>query len=217
MPHLELMASDESEVGDIVLAIGTPFGVGQTVTRGIISALARTQIGGTDFRSYIQTDASINPENSGGALVTLDGRLAGINIAIYSNSGGSIGIGFAIPADLVRTVIDGAASGHLARPWLGAAGQLVISAMAEGLGLDRLAVADELGLGFAARGVIVVRTLANSRAGRLQVQLSDIVLFVNDKRIVLVDDLVDAVRLPRDSWHLSIRRGERTLKVAIGG
>jgi serine protease Do len=103
LPTLEFKDSDEAEVGDLVLAIGNPFGVGQTVTSGIISALARTQAGISDFNFFIQTDAAVNPGNSGGALVTLDGRLIGINTAIYSRSGGSIGIGFAVPSEMVRT------------------------------------------------------------------------------------------------------------------
>ena len=138
LPHLELMDSDELEVGDIVLAIGNPFGVGQTVTSGIVSALARTQVGVTDYSFFIQTDAAINPGNSGGALVTLDGRLAGINTAIFSRSGGSIGIGFAIPANMARVVIAGAAAGgRFVRAWLGAAGQEVTAEMAQALDLER--------------------------------------------------------------------------------
>ncbi len=96
-PVLDFANSDELQVGDVVLAIGDPFGVGQTVTHGIVSALARTQVGISDYRFFIQTDAAINPGNSGGALVDLNGRLVGINSAIYSRSGGSQGIGFAIP------------------------------------------------------------------------------------------------------------------------
>ena len=109
-------------VGDVVLAIGNPFGVGQTVTHGIVSALARTQVGITDYQFFIQTDAAINPGNSGGALVDMTGRLAGINTAIFSRSGGSQGIGFAIPANMVRVVVASAKSGGKAvkRPWLGA-------------------------------------------------------------------------------------------------
>src|SRR3546814_10136741 len=103
--------SDDVQGVDLVLALGNPFGVGQTVTSGIGSALARTQVGITDFSFFTQTDAAINPGNSGGALVTLDGRLIGINTAIYSRSGGSVGIGFAIPANMVRTVVDSARSG----------------------------------------------------------------------------------------------------------
>ena len=136
--HLNLMDSDEVQVGDLVLAIGNPFGVGQTVTSGIVSALARTQVGVADYRFFIQTDAAINPGNSGGAMVTMDGRLAGINTAIFSKSGGSIGIGFAIPANMVRSVVDSALSGgKLVRPWLGASGQAVTRDIAAANGLDR--------------------------------------------------------------------------------
>src|ERR1700754_2644443 len=104
-PTLQIGDSDALEVGDLVLAIGNPFGVGQTVTSGIISALARTRVGITDYGFFIQTDAAINPGNSGGALVTMDGKLAGINTAIVSRTGGSVGIGFAIPAHPVRRVV----------------------------------------------------------------------------------------------------------------
>src|ERR1700738_995968 len=119
-PTLDFANSDELLGGDVVLAIGNPFGVGQTVTHGIISALARTQVGITDYQLFIQTDAAINPGNSGGALVDMTGRLAGINTAIYSRSGGSQGIGFAIPANMVRVVVASAKGGGKAvkRPWL---------------------------------------------------------------------------------------------------
>ncbi len=120
----------------MVLAIGNPFGVGQTVTHGIVSALARTQLGITDYQFFIQTDAAINPGNSGGPLVDMAGRLIGINTAIYSRSGGSQGIGFAIPANMVRVVVASAKSGGSAvkRPWLGARLQAVTPEIAEGLG-----------------------------------------------------------------------------------
>jgi Do/DeqQ family serine protease len=138
LSRLELIDSDDLEVGDLVLAIGNPFGVGQTVTSGIVSALARTQVGVADFASFIQTDAAINPGNSGGALVTMEGKLAGVNTAIFSRSGGSNGIGFAIPANMVRSVIDGALSGKgIVRPWLGASGQAVTRDIAQAQGLDR--------------------------------------------------------------------------------
>ena len=104
-PTLEFANSDDLQVGDVVLAIGDPFGVGQTVTHGIVSALARTEVGISDYQFFIQTDAAINPGNSGGALVDINGRLAGINSEIYSRSGGSEGIGFAIPANMVRVVV----------------------------------------------------------------------------------------------------------------
>lgn len=120
LPYLEVKPQEDLEVGDVVLAIGNPFGVGQTVTHGIISALARGQDGISDFHSFIQTDAAINPGNSGGPLVTTDGRLVGINTAIYSKSGGSVGIGFAIPTSLAIPVINSIKhGGEVIRPWLG--------------------------------------------------------------------------------------------------
>jgi hypothetical protein len=127
------------QVGDVVLALGNPFGVGQTVTHGIISALARTQVGITDYQFFIQTDAAINPGNSGGALVDLAGRLVGLNTAIFSRSGGSQGIGFAIPVNMVKVVIASAKSGGttVLRPWLGAKLQTVTPDIAESLGLKR--------------------------------------------------------------------------------
>ena len=137
-PVLELGDSDAIEVGDLVLAIGNPFGVGQTVTQGIVSALARTQIGINDYGFFIQTDAAINPGNSGGALVDLDGRLVGINSAIYSRTGGSVGIGFAIPVNMVKIIVAAAKHGGVVRrPWLGASLQNVTKDIADSLGLDR--------------------------------------------------------------------------------
>ncbi|WP_454685036.1 DegQ family serine endoprotease [Ancylobacter moscoviensis] len=138
-PAAQLGSSDDLQVGDIVLAIGNPFGVGQTVTQGIVSALARTQVGITDYQFFIQTDAAINPGNSGGALVDGAGRVIGINTAIFSRSGGSQGIGFAIPADMVRVVLESALGGgkSVRRPWLGASLQAVTADIAEGLDLPR--------------------------------------------------------------------------------
>src|ERR1044071_4585887 len=129
---LDFANSDELLVGDVVLAIGNPFGVGQTVTHGIISALARTQVGITDYQFFIQTDAAINPGNSGGALVAMTGKLAGINTAIFSQSGGSIGIGFATPSGIVARVVDSAEKGakRVTRPWFGASVQSVTAEIA---------------------------------------------------------------------------------------
>ncbi|MGE0718685.1 MAG: DegQ family serine endoprotease [Alphaproteobacteria bacterium] len=167
LPHLELRDSDDIEVGDMVLAIGNPFGVGQTVTSGIVSGLARTNVGITDYGFFIQTDAAINPGNSGGALVTMDGRLAGVNTAIFSRSGGSIGIGFAIPSNMVRAVLDGASTGaRVVRPWLGAAGQAVTAEIAQSLGLPR------------PRGVLVGTVTPGSPAARGGLRTGDIVLQV---------------------------------------
>ncbi|MGO9390938.1 Do family serine endopeptidase [Rhodoblastus sp.] len=138
-PVLEMGDSDAIEVGDLALAIGDPFGVGQTVTQGIISALARTEIGISDYGFFIQTDAAINPGNSGGALIDMQARLIGINSAIFSQSGGSVGIGFAIPVNMVKNVVAAAKSGgkEVRRPWLGANLQNVSRDIAESLGLDR--------------------------------------------------------------------------------
>jgi Do/DeqQ family serine protease len=138
-PALELGDSEALEVGDFVLAIGNPFGVGQTVTQGIVSALARTQVGISDYQFFVQTDAAINPGNSGGALVDMQGRVIGINTAIYSKSGGSHGIGFAIPANMVRSVLESAKGGGgvVRRPWLGASLQVITSELAETLSLPR--------------------------------------------------------------------------------
>jgi Do/DeqQ family serine protease len=139
LPSIEFGDSEALEVGDLVLAIGNPFGVGQTVTQGIVSALARTQVGVTDYQFFIQTDAAINPGNSGGALVDNNGRLIGINTAIFSRSGGSHGIGFAIPASMARTVVESARGGDrtVRRPWLGARLQGVDRDLAESIGLER--------------------------------------------------------------------------------
>ena len=138
-PYLEFEDSDRAEVGDLVLAIGNPFGVGQTVTSGIVSALARTEVASSDAQVFIQTDAAINPGNSGGALVDMAGRLLGINTAIFSRSGGSVGIGFAIPSNLVKVYVDSAIAGRkVERPWLGARLEPVTRELAEQYKLARV-------------------------------------------------------------------------------
>lgn len=138
-PTMELGDSDALEVGDLTLAIGNPFGVGQTVTQGIVSALARTHVGISDYGFFIQTDAAINPGNSGGPLVDMNARLVGINSAIFSKSGGSVGIGFAIPVNMVKSVLAAAKGGGklVRRPWLGATLQTMSQEIADGLGLER--------------------------------------------------------------------------------
>jgi Do/DeqQ family serine protease len=138
-PTMDLGDSDALEVGDLTLAIGNPFGVGQTVTQGIVSALSRTHVGISDYGFFIQTDAAINPGNSGGPLVDMNARLVGINSAIFSKSGGSVGIGFAIPVNMVKNVLSAAKGGGklVRRPWLGATLQTMSQEIAEGLGLER--------------------------------------------------------------------------------
>ena len=168
-PALEFADSDTLQVGDVVLAIGNPFGVGQTVTHGIVSALARTQVGISDYQFFIQTDAAINPGNSGGALVDLGGRLVGINTAIFSRSGGSQGIGFAIPANMVKVVVASARDGgsRVKRPWLGARLQTVTSEIAESLGLKRPV------------GALVTRVTPASPASRAGLKTSDLIVAVD--------------------------------------
>ena len=177
LPVLELGDSDELEVGDLVLAIGDPFGVGQTVTSGIVSGLARTGIG-SDLSSFIQTDAAINPGNSGGALVDLDGKLVGINTAIFSQSGGSIGIGFAIPVTLVRTVLAAATSGApIHHPWFGATGQEVTAEIANALHLPHPG------------GVLVKDVTAEGPAAHAGVRVGDVIMSLGGHDIEDPDDL----------------------------
>ncbi|MDT3687014.1 MAG: DegQ family serine endoprotease [Pseudorhodoplanes sp.] len=172
-PALEFGNSDDLQVGDLVLAVGNPFGVGQTVTHGIVSALARTQVGITDYQFFIQTDAAINPGNSGGALVDLSGRLVGINTAIFSRSGGSQGIGFAIPANMVKVVATSArtGSGAVKRPWLGARLQMVTPEIAESLGLKR------------PTGALVAGLIANSPAARGGLRTGDLIVSIDGQAV----------------------------------
>src|SRR5260221_13868847 len=172
-PTLDFANSDGLMVGDVVLAIGNPFGVGQTVTHGIISALARTQVGITDYQFFVQTDAAINPGNSGGALVDMTGKLAGINTAIYSRSGGSQGIGFAIPANMVRVVVASAKSGGKAvkRPTLGAELQAVTPEVPETLGLKL------------PNGALVANVAPNSPAARAGAKPSDLIFAIDGQAV----------------------------------
>ncbi|MFZ2069400.1 MAG: Do family serine endopeptidase [Xanthobacteraceae bacterium] len=168
-PTLEFGDSDKLQVGDVVLAIGDPFGVGQTVTHGIVSALARTKVGSSDYQFFIQTDAPINPGNSGGALVDMSGHLIGINSAIASSSGGSEGIGFAIPANLVRVVVASAESGSNAvkRPWLGAKLQEVTPDIADSLGLK------------VPNGALVASVVPDSPAARAGLKTGDLLVSID--------------------------------------
>ena len=172
LPFLRLADSDVLEVGDLVLAIGNPFGVGQTVTSGIISALARTRVGVSDYQFFIQTDAAINPGNSGGALVDMQGRLIGINTAIYSRSGGSVGIGFAIPSNMVNSVIFSAqGDGRVVRPWSGVEVQDVTADIAESLGFRRPI------------GALVTNLHPLSPLAKAGIKRGDVLLTVNNKDI----------------------------------
>lgn len=168
-PFLKFADSDKLEVGDMVLAIGNPFGVGQTVTSGIISALARTEMAQSDTQVFLQTDAAINPGNSGGALVDMNGNLVGINTMIFSQSGGSVGIGFAIPSNLVRIYADSAVAGRkIERPWLGAQLETVDRDKAAMLKLDRVS------------GAAVMRLTSNGPAAKAGLLLGDVIVAVDN-------------------------------------
>jgi Do/DeqQ family serine protease len=198
LPVLPLGDSDQLEVGDLVLAIGDPFGVGQTVTSGIVSGLARS-IGENDYGSLIQTDAAINPGNSGGALVDLSGQLVGINTAIFSPSGGSNGIGFAIPSNLVRAVIAAARhGGQIVRPWLGASGQTVTPELAQSLGLPH------------PEGVLIRDIAPGSPAAAAGLERGDVVLSVDGHDVASPEELRFRIatqgvqaRLPLTVWRNS--------------
>jgi Do/DeqQ family serine protease len=206
-PTLDFANSDELLVGDVVLAIGNPFGVGQTVTHGIISALARTQVGITDYQFFIQTDAAINPGNSGGALVDMTGKLAGINTAIFSRSGGSQGIGFAIPANMVRVVVASAKSGGKAvkRPWLGAKLQAVTPEIAETMGL-RLP-----------SGALVSNVVPSSPAARAGLKLSDLIVAIDGQTVDDPNafDYRFATRPLGGTSQIDVQRGGKAIKLVV--
>ncbi len=203
---VEFAESDTLEVGDLVIAIGNPFGVGQTVTQGIVSALARTQVGVSDFQSFIQTDAAINPGNSGGALIDMKGNLIGINTAIYTRSGGSNGIGFAIPATMVLQVVDSAKIGtRVQRPWFGASFQEVSSDIAESIGFE------------VPTGVLVTGVDEFSPALEAGIKAGDLILEVGGKEIANPDEFNFRFATLRIGGEvdLTIRRGLETLIIAV--
>jgi Do/DeqQ family serine protease len=206
-PVLDLSNSDELQVGDVVLAVGNPFGVGQTVTHGIVSAVARTQVGVSDYQFFIQTDAAINPGNSGGALADMAGRVVGINTAIFSRSGGSQGVGFAIPANMVRVVVASAKNGGSAvkRPWLGANLQGVTPELSREFDLKRPA------------GAVVTNVTAESPAARAGLRVGDVIVSVGEQP---VDDPnafnYRFVTNPLGATvQLGVVRGGRERKVAV--
>ena len=194
LPVIEFGDSDRINVGDIVLAIGDPFGVGQTVTMGIVSALARTQIGESDYQFFIQTDAAINPGNSGGALVTADGRLAGINTAIYSRTGEYAGIGFATPANLVRRIVEGALGGGVKLPWIGVNGQAVTDQIAQAMQLARPG------------GVLLTSVYPGGPAAAAGLKSGDVILQVDG---VDVDDMQGL------NYRIATHRAGESVKVHV--
>jgi Do/DeqQ family serine protease len=206
-PTLDFANSDELQVGDVVIAIGNPFGVGQTVTHGIVSALARTQVGITDYQFFIQTDAAINPGNSGGALVDMTGRLVGINTAIFSRSGGSQGIGFAIPANMVRVVVASPKNGGKAvkRPWLGARLQAVTPEIAETIGLK------------APAGALVASVTPGSPAARAGLKLSDLIVSIDGQPVEDPNafDYRFATRPLGGTSQIEVQRNGRPVKLTV--
>jgi serine protease Do len=200
LPALPIVNSDSLQVGDLVLAIGNPFGVGQTVTSGIVSALARSAAGVSDYQFFIQTDAAINPGNSGGALVDMQGRLVGINTAIYSQSGGSIGVGFAIPSNMVTAVLrNGASGGYVVRPWLGGSYKNVDTEIAKAVGLSR------------ARGVLVTEVVEGSPAAEAGLLPGDVIARFGDSDVDNADALkfrVATAELNREVPLAIVRGGE---------
>ncbi len=205
-PYLPFADSDSLEVGDIVLAIGNPFGVGQTVTSGIISALARTRVGISDYQFFIQTDAAINPGNSGGPLVDMNGRIAGINTAIYSRSGGSMGIGFSIPSNMVRVVVNSALhGGKIERPWLGADLENVTPDIARATGLDRPA------------GAIVDSVTDGSPAAKAGLKPGDVITAVDGRDAIDSQGVLYrfATKSVGGTAELDVTNGGRIRKVRV--
>ncbi len=210
LPAIVLGDSDKLQVGDPVLAIGNPFGVGQTVTGGIVSALGRNQLGINTFENFIQTDAAINPGNSGGALVDVNGHLMGINTAIYSRSGGSMGIGFAIPVSTAKQVLDGIVKdGQVTRGWIGVEPQDLNPELAEAFNIKP----GVLKTG----GVIITGVLQNGPAAQAGIQPGDVITAVNGKPVGNVSQLLTAVAAlkPGTPAPLAVVRGNKQTDVPV--
>ncbi len=204
LPVAALGASQALQVGDVVLAIGNPFAVGQTVTMGIVSATGRTQLGINTFENFIQTDAAINPGNSGGALVNTQGAVVGINTAIFSRSGGSQGIGFAIPIELAKGVMEQIiAKGHVVRGWLGVTAQEVTPDLAESFGLH------------GTQGVLVSGVLNNGPADRAGLRPGDVISRVNDTTTNTPYEILNAIAVQPPGSRITVYgwRGEDELKL----
>ncbi len=206
LPVIHWGASEDLQVGDPVLAIGNPFGVGQTVTSGIVSALGRNQLGINTFENFIQTDAAINPGNSGGALVDAQGRLQGINTAIYSRSGGSLGIGFAIPVSTARQVIEGLAThGQVVRGWIGVEPTTLNPELAQTFGLPNV------------RGVVVTAVLQNAPAHRAGIRPGDLLLQVAGQAVTTVEEVLAKVAAlpPGKSAQVVVQRASQRLTLQV--
>jgi serine protease DegQ len=210
LPVIVLGSSDALQVGDQVLAIGNPFGLGQTVSAGIVSALGRNQLGINTFENFIQTDAAINPGNSGGALVDVSGNLLGINTAIYSRSGGSMGIGFAIPVSTARMVMDGLVKdGQVTRGWIGVEPQELTQELAETFQL-------KMGEGNL-KGVIITGVLQNGPAAKAGIRPGDVITHVGAQAVSNVPELLAQVAAlkPGSTSIFSVRRAEKDLQLEV--
>lgn len=206
LPAITFASSDKLNVGDVVLAIGNPFGVGQTVTQGIISALGRNHLGINIYENFIQTDASINPGNSGGALIDTNGNLVGINSAIYSRSGGSMGIGFAIPATLARQVMEQiVAQGNVTRGWIGIEAQDITPELAESFKLKL------------AQGALIAGVLRDSPADKAGLRAGDVLLAIDGKSVSDSGSMLNliAVLTPNKKATIKIARAEKTVDISI--
>ncbi len=206
LPAITFASSEKLNVGDVVLAIGNPFGVGQTVTQGIISALGRNHLGINTFENFIQTDASINPGNSGGALIDTEGNLVGINSAIYSRSGGSMGIGFAIPATLAHQVMDQIAiHGNVTRGWIGIEAQDITPELAESFKLKLV------------QGALIAGVMRGGPADRAGLRAGDILLTIENKPISDTGSMLNliAALIPNQKATLKIARAEQTMNVVV--
>ncbi|HUD32329.1 MAG TPA: trypsin-like peptidase domain-containing protein [Variovorax sp.] len=206
LPVIVLGNSDALQVGDQVLAIGNPFGVGQTVTSGIVSALGRNQLGINMFENFIQTDAAINPGNSGGALVDVNGNLEGINTAIYSRSGGSMGIGFAIPVSMAKQVLsDIVTEGKVTRGWIGVEPGDLSPELAETFGVKANA------------GVIITGVLQNGPAARAGIRPGDVITGVGDRKVDNVQELLTAVAglKPGIEARFALQRGSDRMELNV--
>jgi len=209
LPVITLGASEQLQIGDVVLAIGNPFGVGQTVTQGIVSATGRNRLGINTYENFIQTDAAINPGNSGGALIDAAGNMIGLNTAIFSRSGGSQGIGFAIPSDLARSVLENIlANGRVIRGWLGIEAQEMTPVLAESFGLKE------------SRGLIIAGIFRNSPAHQAGLQPGDILLAIDDVPVENSRSAMNQIArtMPGQRMRMTLlRHGQlSTLEVVIG-
>ena len=206
LPAITFASSDKLSVGDVVLAIGNPFGVGQTVTQGIVSALGRSHLGINIYENFIQTDASINPGNSGGALIDTEGNLVGINSAIYSRSGGSMGIGFAIPTTLVRQVMEQIVSkGNVTRGWIGIEAQDITPELAESFRLEQV------------QGALVAGVVRNSPADKAGLRAGDILMSIEGKAIIDSGSMLNLIAAlkPNQKATVQISRSAKILNIQI--